>query len=205
MRRTVSAEIACTIPSATNWRAISRQSHWESERPCWSGCSHANLTAYKATEGSNRGLRPDRGRLYNPAGPCSTKRRAQLCTCRSVNPTCLAVAIKLCPWDRLKMAWARFTKPKGVFCRCIHPCNTIRVCSLRLILMADGRPGIVPPDEIRCSFIPSHRRRSTALSSIPSFCGAVLNNWEHESLLVMRINQVFTSFSKEKRPTDSTL
>src|SRR5260370_3911423 len=157
------------------WCVTGRQTQGESERPCLSGRSQANLTAYKATEGSNRGLRPDRGRSYNPCGPCSTKRRAQLCTWRSVNPTCLAVAIKLRPWDKLKMAWTRFTKPKGVFCRWSHPSNTMRVGSSSSILRADGRPDIVPPHEICYSFIYSLRRRPTALSSIPYFCGAVLS------------------------------
>ncbi len=40
----------------------------------------------------------------------------------------------------------------------------------------DGCPDMFPPDEMRYSFIHSHRRRSTALSSIPYFCGAVLSN-----------------------------
>src|SRR5512138_123221 len=51
MRRTVSAEILSTTPLATNWRAISRQSHCDSERPSLSGNSQAILTAWSATAG----------------------------------------------------------------------------------------------------------------------------------------------------------
>ena len=51
MRRTVSAEMLGTIPSATNWRAISRQSHSDSERPRSSGRSQAILTRCSATAG----------------------------------------------------------------------------------------------------------------------------------------------------------
>lgn len=50
----------------------------------------------------------------------------------------------------------------------------MRVGSSSSIVMADGRPGMFPPYEMCCLFIHSLRRRPTALSSIPYFCGAVL-------------------------------
>src|SRR3982750_990096 len=51
MRRTVSAEMLGTTPSRTNCRAISVQSHCDSERPSSSGRSQAILTTYIATSG----------------------------------------------------------------------------------------------------------------------------------------------------------
>ena len=51
MRRTVSAEMAAATPSATNWRASSRQSHSANERPAWSGSAQARCTNSAATAG----------------------------------------------------------------------------------------------------------------------------------------------------------
>src|SRR5215470_12266736 len=51
MRRTVAAEIDSTTPSRANCRAISMQSHCDSERPRSSGRSQAILTTYSATSG----------------------------------------------------------------------------------------------------------------------------------------------------------
>src|SRR5262249_55468989 len=51
IRRTVSGEMAGTTPSATNWRAISRQSQSASDRPRSSGRSQAILTRCRATSG----------------------------------------------------------------------------------------------------------------------------------------------------------
>src|ERR1700741_2716431 len=51
MRRTVAAEILTTMPSRSNCRASSTQSHCDSERPSLSGRSQAILTRYNATEG----------------------------------------------------------------------------------------------------------------------------------------------------------
>src|SRR4051794_40959993 len=47
-----------TTPSRANSRAISAQSHWESERPSLSGRSRAILTMWRATEGGKGGLSP---------------------------------------------------------------------------------------------------------------------------------------------------
>src|SRR5262249_6617658 len=51
IRRTVSGEMPGTTPSATNWRAISRQSHSDSDRPRSSGRAQAILTRCSATSG----------------------------------------------------------------------------------------------------------------------------------------------------------
>src|SRR5512144_1148059 len=47
----VSTEIPSTTPLATNWRAITAQSHWDRERPTRSGNSQAILTVCSATAG----------------------------------------------------------------------------------------------------------------------------------------------------------
>src|SRR4051812_31872136 len=58
MRRTVSAEMLATTPSRTSWSASSRQSHWDRERPSFSGRSQAILTRWRATVGGKSGLAP---------------------------------------------------------------------------------------------------------------------------------------------------
>jgi hypothetical protein len=61
MRRTVSAEMLVTTPSATSWRPSSTQSHWLSDRPSRSGRSHAIFTTCIATAGGKD--RPAAGSL----------------------------------------------------------------------------------------------------------------------------------------------
>jgi hypothetical protein len=56
IRRTVDAEMSVTIPSATSWRASSRQSHWERLRPRASGRSQASRTKWIATSGGKKTL-----------------------------------------------------------------------------------------------------------------------------------------------------
>ncbi len=54
LHNSISNQLTChlsTIPTS------------ESERPCRSGCSPANLTAYKATEGLKKGLRASPGTI----------------------------------------------------------------------------------------------------------------------------------------------
>lgn len=61
-------------------------------------------------------------------------------TCRSRNPTCLAVAVKVWPSANSKMARARLASPIGVFWRRSHPANVVRVWSLSSIRIAEVRP-----------------------------------------------------------------
>src|SRR5579883_2622364 len=77
MRRTVAAEMPATTPSATNVRAISAQSHWQSERSRSSGRSQAILTTCRATAGGENGpparprpvLQPVNPRGHEALGP----------------------------------------------------------------------------------------------------------------------------------------
>src|SRR5687768_17478347 len=72
MRRTVSGEMLVTTPSSTSWRAISRQSQVDKERPRSSGRSQAILTACSATSGGKDRLAAGSGLVAEsgePVGP----------------------------------------------------------------------------------------------------------------------------------------
>jgi hypothetical protein len=73
MRRTVSAEMLSTTPLVTSWRAISWQSHCDSERPSLSGNSQAILTAWRATAGGKNRRATGAGSIQQPLKPMLLK------------------------------------------------------------------------------------------------------------------------------------
>src|SRR5687768_16067333 len=67
IRRTVSAEMAGTIPSSTNARASSAQSHCDRDRPRWSGRSLAIVTRCIATSGVKKRFPATAGFIVQPS------------------------------------------------------------------------------------------------------------------------------------------